>query len=160
MYVMFNSQHSRLIETSLKVEKIIGNCYFIIIIITTTITVTFTLLLLQYHYCFYHYSSYYTCICYCLSPRSSVTGETSISMEVPDTVTEWIGSGFCTSVEYGVGVSPPTKLRAFQPFFLSYTLPYSVVRGEVVPITVTVFNYLTESLVVGFDSIQFEVCYS
>ncbi|XP_030832876.1 uncharacterized protein LOC757285 isoform X4 [Strongylocentrotus purpuratus] len=83
-----------------------------------------------------------------LRRTDSVTGETSITMEVPDTVTEWIGSGFCTSVEYGVGVSPPTKLRAFQPFFLSYTLPYSVVRGEVVPITVTVFNYLTESLVV------------
>ncbi|XP_041464168.1 uncharacterized protein LOC446192 isoform X6 [Lytechinus variegatus] len=83
-----------------------------------------------------------------LRRTDTVTGETSISMEVPDTVTEWIGSGFCTSVEYGVGVSPPTKLRAFQPFFLSYTLPYSVVRGEVVPVTVTVFNYLTESLVV------------
>ncbi|XP_071499850.1 pregnancy zone protein-like [Diadema antillarum] len=83
-----------------------------------------------------------------LRRTDSVTGETSISMEVPDTVTEWIGSGFCTSPEYGVGVSPPTKLRAFQPFFLSYTLPYSVVRGEVVPVRVTVFNYLTESLVV------------
>ncbi|XP_070542070.1 LOW QUALITY PROTEIN: alpha-2-macroglobulin-like [Ptychodera flava] len=80
--------------------------------------------------------------------RVGKSGNSVTEVEVPHTITEWIGSGFCTSSEKGVGVSETAKLTAFQPFFLSYTLPYSVIRGEKVPILVTVFNYLSQCLTV------------
>ncbi|XP_033634887.1 uncharacterized protein LOC117296122 isoform X3 [Asterias rubens] len=76
------------------------------------------------------------------------SSQAEVEVEVPDTITDWVGSGFCLSTEYGIGVSNPTTLRAFQPFFASYNLPYSVIRGEEVPVSVTVFNYLSECLVV------------
>nr|BAR45604.1 alpha-2-macroglobulin 4 [Ammothea sp. RS-2014] len=66
--------------------------------------------------------------------------------EIPHTITEWVGSMFCTSKAKGLGVSPPATIKAFQPFFVSYTLPYSVIRKEKVPIVVSVFNYLPECL--------------
>jgi hypothetical protein len=68
---------------------------------------------------------------------------TDVAVTVPHTVTEWLGSGFCVNAKSGVGVSKPFKITAFQPFFMSFTLPYSLVRGESVAIPVTVFNYLT-----------------
>ncbi|XP_070542069.1 alpha-2-macroglobulin-like isoform X2 [Ptychodera flava] len=80
--------------------------------------------------------------------RIGISGHSVTEVEVPHTITEWIGSGFCTSLEKGVGVSETAKLTAFQPFFLSYTLPYSVIRGEKVPILVTVFNYLSQCLTI------------
>ncbi|XP_071965848.1 uncharacterized protein [Antedon mediterranea] len=80
--------------------------------------------------------------------RVSGSGELEMNVTVPDTITEWVGSGFCTSVTKGVGVSTTTKLTAFQPFFVSYTLPYSVVRGEKVAVKTTIFNYLDSCLAI------------
>ncbi|XP_061401967.1 CD109 antigen-like, partial [Musca vetustissima] len=40
----------------------------------------------------------------------------------------------------------PTKIKVFQPFFLSTNLPYSVKRGEVIAIPIVVFNYMEKSL--------------
>jgi CD109 antigen len=40
----------------------------------------------------------------------------------------------------------PTKLTVFRPFFVSATLPYSVKRGEVLKIPVTVFNYTSKGV--------------
>ncbi|KAK3096606.1 hypothetical protein FSP39_001625 [Pinctada imbricata] len=79
------------------------------------------------------------------------TGEIMLKRKVPDTITEWIGNSVCVSSTAGIGISQPTALRAFQPFFLSFTLPYSAVRGEVVPVLVTVFNYMSESLTVELE---------
>nr|AVP12670.1 complement C3-like [Pseudopotamilla reniformis] len=76
------------------------------------------------------------------------TGALTLHEELPHTVTEWTGTGFCSHVSSGLGVSPPTAIKGFQPFFLSLTLPYSVVRGETLKLPVTVFNYLTDCLVV------------
>lgn len=43
----------------------------------------------------------------------------------------------------GLGLTQrPSKLKVFQPFFVSTNLPYSVKRGEVVSIPIVVFNYL------------------
>ncbi|XP_019615204.1 PREDICTED: murinoglobulin-2-like [Branchiostoma belcheri] len=36
------------------------------------------------------------------------------------------------------------SLQAFQPFFVSTTLPYSVIRGEEVPLKVSIFNYMQQ----------------
>lgn len=40
----------------------------------------------------------------------------------------------------------PAKLTVFRPFFVSATLPFSVKRGEVLKIPVTVFNYTPKSV--------------
>jgi len=69
--------------------------------------------------------------------------EKNIRLTIPHTITDWVGSGFCVSSRSGVGVSDKFKVTAFQPFFVSFTLPYSLVRGERVAIPVSVFNYLS-----------------
>ncbi|CAB4021533.1 alpha-2-macroglobulin-like isoform X2, partial [Paramuricea clavata] len=74
---------------------------------------------------------------------SNTSGLQTMEIQVPDTITSWIANGFAMSSVYGMGVSNRATLKAFQPFFVQMTLPYSVIRGEEVPITVTVFNYLS-----------------
>ncbi|XP_064374651.1 alpha-2-macroglobulin-like isoform X2 [Dromaius novaehollandiae] len=69
-------------------------------------------------------------------------GNAELDVTIPDTITEWKANAFCTSADAGFGLSPTMSLRAFQPFFVELTLPYSVVRGEVFVLKATVFNYL------------------
>ena len=78
--------------------------------------------------------------------KYSLSGEKNILTELPHTVTSWVGGGFCTNLETGIGVSESTTIKGFQPFFVSLTLPYSVIRNEVINLPVTVFNYLSECL--------------
>ncbi|XP_028406949.1 murinoglobulin-1-like isoform X3 [Dendronephthya gigantea] len=70
------------------------------------------------------------------------SGNKTIEVTVPGTITSWVANGFAISSKTGIGVSETTTLKAFQPFFVSMTLPYSVIRGEEIPVIVTVFNYL------------------
>lgn len=87
-------------------------------------------------------------------------GHVSLKEKLPDTVTQWMGNTFCTSSADGIGVSEIATLTSFQPFFLSVSLPYSVVRGEVLKLTATVFNYLphcTALVVSVLDSRDFEM---
>ncbi|KAM4590158.1 alpha-2-macroglobulin-like protein 1 [Fundulus diaphanus] len=74
-------------------------------------------------------------------------GSARMKKTVPDTITKWAASAFCVSPA-GFGVSPNTGLTVFQPFFVSLTLPYSVIRGEVFTLKATVFNYLTRCIMV------------
>ncbi|NXP01504.1 A2MG protein, partial [Certhia brachydactyla] len=69
-------------------------------------------------------------------------GEADLEVTIPDTITEWKANAFCTSADTGFGLSPTVSLRAFQPFFVELTMPYSVVRGESFTLKATVFNYL------------------
>ncbi|NXF52013.1 A2MG protein, partial [Oceanites oceanicus] len=73
----------------------------------------------------------------------SSEGNADLDVTIPDTITEWKANAFCTSADTGFGLSPTVSLRAFQPFFVELTLPYSVVRGEAFTLKTTVFNYLT-----------------
>uniref|UniRef100_H2L543 Alpha-2-macroglobulin-like protein 1 n=1 Tax=Oryzias latipes TaxID=8090 RepID=H2L543_ORYLA len=75
------------------------------------------------------------------------SGSTSLVKSVPDTITKWAAGAFCVSPA-GFGVAPNVRLTAFQPFFVSLTLPYSVVRGEVFTLKATVFNYLPKCIMV------------
>lgn len=68
-------------------------------------------------------------------------GVKTIRSKVPDTITQWIGNSVCLNPTYGLGISQPAALTAFQPFFVSMNLPYSVIRSEKLPVAVTVFNY-------------------
>ncbi|NWV49527.1 A2MG protein, partial [Daphoenositta chrysoptera] len=76
-----------------------------------------------------------------LVPISS-EGKADLEVTIPDTITEWKANAFCTSADTGFGLSPTVSLRAFQPFFVELTMPYSVVRGESFTLKATVFNYL------------------
>ncbi|NXS15604.1 A2MG protein, partial [Mystacornis crossleyi] len=69
-------------------------------------------------------------------------GKADLEVTIPDTITEWKANAFCTSADTGFGLSQTVSLRAFQPFFVELTLPYSVVRGESFTLKATVFNYL------------------
>ncbi|NXH48809.1 A2MG protein, partial [Dicaeum eximium] len=76
-----------------------------------------------------------------LVPMSS-EGKADLEVSIPDTITEWKANAFCTSADTGFGLSPTVSLRAFQPFFVELSMPYSVVRGESFTLKATVFNYL------------------
>uniref|UniRef100_A0A8B9MYX8 Alpha-2-macroglobulin n=1 Tax=Accipiter nisus TaxID=211598 RepID=A0A8B9MYX8_9AVES len=76
------------------------------------------------------------------------------NVTIPDTITEWKANAFCTSADTGFGLSPTVSLRAFQPFFVELTMPYSVVRGESFTLKATVFNYLTACIRVSVTLAQ------
>ncbi|XP_071446763.1 murinoglobulin-1-like isoform X2 [Hetaerina americana] len=73
-------------------------------------------------------------------------GTAELETEVPHTITEWIGQATCLSSSAGLGTSKPSYLNAFQPFFLEVNLPYSVKRGEILKMKVSIFNFLSYSL--------------
>ncbi|NWQ77752.1 A2MG protein, partial [Columbina picui] len=84
----------------------------------------------------------------------SSDGNADLDVTIPDTITEWKANAFCTSADTGFGLSPTVSLRAFQPFFVELTLPYSVVRGESFTLKATVFNYLTACIRVSVTLAQ------
>ncbi|CAJ1065980.1 alpha-2-macroglobulin-like protein 1 isoform X1 [Xyrichtys novacula] len=75
------------------------------------------------------------------------SGSTDLSLTVPDTITTWETEAFCLSPQ-GFGLAPRKTLRAFQPFFLELSLPYSIIRGEQFDLKATVFNYLSSCIMV------------
>nr|WBW70092.1 venom protein [Lampona murina] len=66
--------------------------------------------------------------------------------KLPHTITEWVGSAICINEENGLGLSNSTSIKGFQAFFIATTLPYSVVRGEMFWITVSIFSYVEKPL--------------
>ena len=60
---------------------------------------------------------------------------------VPDSITTWMLRAVAISKDKGLGVAE-NSLTVFQPFFLTIDLPYSAIRGEEFPVTVSVYNYL------------------
>ncbi|XP_044316276.1 CD109 antigen-like isoform X2 [Drosophila rhopaloa] len=78
----------------------------------------------------------------------SVDGEGfTLSKKIPDTITSWVVTGFSLNPTTGIALTKnPSKIRVFQPFFVSTNLPYSVKRGEVISIPVVIFNYLDKAL--------------
>ncbi|XP_021322030.2 alpha-2-macroglobulin-like protein 1 isoform X1 [Danio rerio] len=85
------------------------------------------------------------------------SGSVDVAKTVPDTITTWAAGAFCTS-PVGFGLAPSTNLTAFKPFFVSLTLPYSVIREETFTLKASVFNYLSKCIMVKVtlaDSTQF-----
>uniref|UniRef100_A0A2K5E7P7 Alpha-2-macroglobulin n=1 Tax=Aotus nancymaae TaxID=37293 RepID=A0A2K5E7P7_AOTNA len=74
------------------------------------------------------------------------SGEAEVEVTVPDTITKWKAGAFCLSEDAGLGISPTASLRAFQPFFVELTMPYSVIRGEIFTLKATVLNYLPKCI--------------
>ncbi|XP_063430935.1 CD109 antigen-like [Mytilus trossulus] len=72
-------------------------------------------------------------------------GTATIRTTAPDTITEWIASAFAVNPNTGLGVAANTaNLTTFQRFFMRFELPYSAIRGEVIIVQATVFNYLDQ----------------
>ncbi|XP_034668405.1 pregnancy zone protein isoform X2 [Drosophila subobscura] len=66
---------------------------------------------------------------------------------IPDTITNWVLTGFSLNAEKGLGVTDhKVNVKTFQPFFVSIRLPYSVKRGELINVPALVFNYLPKNL--------------
>ncbi|KAH8281371.1 hypothetical protein KR054_000154, partial [Drosophila jambulina] len=66
---------------------------------------------------------------------------------IPDTITNWVITGFSLHPLKGLGVTnEAVNVKTFQPFFVSVRLPYSVKRGEVINVPALVFNYLPKQL--------------
>lgn len=62
---------------------------------------------------------------------------------IPDTITTYYVSGFALSPTLGLGVtSQPVNFIVTKPFYMVANLPYSIKRGEVALIQVTVFNFI------------------
>ncbi|TTQ23534.1 Alpha-2-macroglobulin-like protein 1 [Bagarius yarrelli] len=78
------------------------------------------------------------------------SGGKVLNKTVPDSITTWQADAFCTS-PIGFGVAPKAELVSFQPFFVSVTMPSSVIRGEVFTLKATVFNYL-QSCITDFSA--------
>ncbi|KAM5254683.1 alpha-2-macroglobulin isoform 4-T4 [Hipposideros larvatus] len=74
------------------------------------------------------------------------SGVAEVAVTVPDTITEWKAGALCLSNDTGLGLSLPATLRAFQPFFVELTMPYSVIRGEAFALKATVLNYLPKCI--------------
>jgi len=71
-----------------------------------------------------------------------------VAKTVPDTITKWAAGAFCTSPS-GFGLAPNISLTAFKPFFVSLSLPYSVIREETFTLKASVFNYLPKCIMVS-----------
>lgn len=73
--------------------------------------------------------------------NSDVSGEAQLRVDVPDSITTWVMEAVGLS-ERGLGLARQTELKTFKPFFIEFTLPYHIIRGEQAKIPLTVHNYL------------------
>ena len=77
---------------------------------------------------------------------SEDSGNVSLALTSPHTLTSWLAEAFCINEEEGLGVAEASSLLVSQDFFSELRLPFSVKRGETFPLNVSVFNYLTTEL--------------
>ncbi|KAI4828654.1 hypothetical protein KUCAC02_022733 [Chaenocephalus aceratus] len=82
-----------------------------------------------------------TWVWHCLNV-SSESGEAELRLEVPDSITTWVTEAIGLSEEKGLGLAKRAELRTFKPFFVDFTLPYRLIRGEQTKVPLTVYNYL------------------
>ncbi|CAG2257034.1 CD109 [Mytilus edulis] len=77
--------------------------------------------------------------------NTGADGTAIIKTTAPDTITEWVASAFAVNPVSGLGVAAQTaNLTTFQKFFMRFELPFSAIRGEVIIVQATVFNYLDQ----------------
>ncbi|XP_061277682.1 C3 and PZP-like alpha-2-macroglobulin domain-containing protein 8 isoform X2 [Bos javanicus] len=82
-----------------------------------------------------------TWVWHCLN-ISDPSGEETLSVQVPDSITSWVGEAVGLSPGRGLGIAEPTLLKTFKPFFIDFTLPPYVVRGEQAKIPLSIYNYM------------------
>nr|XP_045625235.1 murinoglobulin-2-like isoform X1 [Procambarus clarkii] len=92
-----------------------------------------------------------------LLPSSGVSSQ---NLTLPDTITQWVGKAVCTHPQKGLGLSQREFITAFTPFFVDLTLPPTVKREEILPVKMSVFNYLAQPLPVTVEvreSAEYEI---
>lgn len=77
------------------------------------------------------------------------SGETTLKLNAPDTITTWQVNAVALSSQTGIGIAPPRSILSTKKFFVEFTLPYSVIRGEQIKIPLTVHNYLDQCITVS-----------
>lgn len=90
---------------------------------------------------------------------SNVTGEAELRLDLPDSITTWMTEAIGLSAEKGLGLAQTAELHTFKPFFIDFTLPYSVIRGEQTKVPLTVYNYLSTCAEVRMFSLILEQCF-
>uniref|UniRef100_A0A8C5QEB8 Alpha-2-macroglobulin n=1 Tax=Leptobrachium leishanense TaxID=445787 RepID=A0A8C5QEB8_9ANUR len=75
-------------------------------------------------------------------------GHTQLALTTPDSITRWETDAFCLNDD-GFGFVQNSELTTFQPLFIDFITPKTVVQGETFPLTALVFNYVDKCLVVG-----------
>ncbi|NXO11614.1 A2ML1 protein, partial [Oriolus oriolus] len=73
------------------------------------------------------------------------SGNESVTVTVPDAITEWKAGMFCTG-HNGFGFAPASRLLVSKPFLVELPLPSSVVQGETFNLKATVFNNLQQCM--------------
>ncbi|NWZ78278.1 A2ML1 protein, partial [Poecile atricapillus] len=73
------------------------------------------------------------------------SGNKSITVTVPETITEWKAGMFCTG-RHGFGFAPASRLTVSKPFLVELPLPSSVVLGETFNLKATVSNNLQKCM--------------
>ncbi|XP_043212353.1 alpha-2-macroglobulin-like [Amphibalanus amphitrite] len=74
------------------------------------------------------------------------SGQIRLTQQLPDSITRWIGSAVCSHRQVGLGLSGQSSIKVFKPFFAEINVPYSVKRGELLQLKVSVFNFLHTQL--------------
>lgn len=77
----------------------------------------------------------------CLLFHSSTRKHEQFRVHLPDSITTWSTQAIALSEVHGFGVSQKSSLISIKQFFVDFTLPYSVIRGEQVRLPVSVYNY-------------------
>ncbi|EEC06240.1 alpha-macroglobulin, putative, partial [Ixodes scapularis] len=78
---------------------------------------------------------------YYAHPKGELIGDSRRLQVEPCTSNPWQAGALCLHPTRGVGLSN-AALNALQPFFAQLTLPAVAKRGELVPVTATLFSYL------------------
>ncbi|NXA85940.1 A2ML1 protein, partial [Melanocharis versteri] len=73
------------------------------------------------------------------------SGNESVTVTVPDAITEWKAGMFCTG-RNGFGFAPASRLIVSKPFLVELPLPSSVVQGETFNLKATVSNNLQQCM--------------
>ncbi|KAM9435516.1 CD109 antigen [Clarias gariepinus] len=84
---------------------------------------------------------------------------TALTLTVPDSMTSWVATAIVISENLGLGLSAPAELRVSKDFFVSLNLPAYLIRGELLLLEVSLFNYMDmdlEVLVTVDESSMFE----
>lgn len=84
----------------------------------------------------------YSCPC-----RAS--GRVGQVLELPDTITQWMGSAVCIHDTLGMGISNKAFLTTFKALFVDLTLPPTIKQSEILHVKISVFNYVNETLPVS-----------
>ncbi|KAK9737508.1 Macroglobulin domain MG3 [Popillia japonica] len=85
------------------------------------------------------------------------SGSVSVDRILPDSITTWETKVMCVSQDSGVGLSEPSNVNVFKPFFIDVLLPYSIKRNsEILHLPVVISNYLSNRLDVRITLVESE----